>query len=502
MKKILLQAVLFTICTSSYAQPYIDSFDINNLGVYNKNSIPTNLIGYGNTLYFAATDSVHGIELWAMFGNGSAPTRLTDIKPGTQNTLYNATKSIAVSNETVYFASSDTINGSELWFFNKGGGYGMVADIHEGKHGSNPSNLIPHNNKLYFSAYTKANGYELWMHEPATNKTERISDINPDSLSSYINNLTVFNSKLYFTASNPTTGMELHVYNPADGTVGLVHDILVGNGGSTPTNLTVAGNKLYFFARETSTGYEIYEYDGNNAPVRVTDIEPGTGTGLNIGTNMISLNGILYFSARDNSTSPMGLYKYDPTTQQASMVNAINPSSSAQLSNLTVYNNALYFAANDGTTGQELWKYDGTNAPVRLTDIINGAGSSTITAIEATGLGLFFSARGASIGQELFRYSEHKVGVQNMAFNADISLFPNPTKDIAHLQIRLKESKTLNVVVTDINGRTVYKTENVLYSASQHTVDIPMHNLPAGSYIYRVNDNTNTLMVSGKIAKL
>ena len=59
------------------------------------------------------------------------------------------------------------------------------------------------------------------------------------------------------------------------------------------------------------------------------------------------------------------------------MVANINPGSgSSYPSGLTVFNNELYFQANDGTNGYELWKYDGTNAPSMVANINPGSGNS------------------------------------------------------------------------------------------------------------------------------
>ena len=47
---------------------------------------------------------------------------------------------------------------------------------------------------------------------------------------------------------------------------------------------------------------------------------------------------------------------------------------------LVVFNNALYFGANDGTHGLELWKYDGTNA-TRITDLSPGSINSFVSSL-------------------------------------------------------------------------------------------------------------------------
>ena len=51
------------------------------------------------------------------------------------------------------------------------------------------------------------------------------------------------------------------------------------------------------------------------------------------------------------------------------MVYDINPSGSSDPRYLTVFNDKLYFSAEDGTNGDELWVYDGMNDPTMVYDI-------------------------------------------------------------------------------------------------------------------------------------
>jgi ELWxxDGT repeat protein len=69
-------------------------------------------------------------------------------------------------------------------------------------------------------------------------------------------------------------------------------------------------------------------------------------------------------------------------SQRAKMVTDINPfldnysrGVGSYPGDLTVYDNALYFRANDGVHGNELWKWDG-NSAVMVQDILDGSASS------------------------------------------------------------------------------------------------------------------------------
>lgn len=498
MKQLLFTLYFAILYATVNAQPHIDSFDINTS--VTKNSSPGNLFSYGSTLYFCASDSTHGLELWAMYANANAPFRLTDIMPGTKNSLYYGFNTIAVLNNIVYYAANDSVHGTELWFYYPGGGTGMIKDIRDGVPGSFPNYLLPYNNRLYFSAID-AYGNELWMHEPASGKTERLTDINTDSLSSYIREPIAFNGKIYFQASTQASGSELYVYDPADGSTQMVADIRPGNIGSSPAKFHIMDNKLYFVANDATAGYELFVYDGISAPSLLTDLATGLNPGIYQTAALEDLNGMLYFSGYDSSSNGFQLFRYDPATNSASLVHKINPSTSAYINYITRHGNELFFSANDGTNGVELWKYDGTNTPSMIADIYPGSTGSILANIKSCGVNLYFTARNITYGLELFRYTGYPAGVENVTLTNSVKLYPNPAKDIAHLEIDLKQNQPLEVVLTDMQGRVVYRSGKVLYSAAMHTINIPIQNLPSGNYMYSLKNGDGNLLASGKLVK-
>ena len=125
-------------------------------------------------------------------------------------------------------------------------------------------------NKMYLSAFTEANGYELWSYDE-TNGAQMVADsINSGSNSSYPYFGQVFNDKLYFRATDGTeswggSNYELWYY---DGTgFGRAGDIYQSINASYPQNLYASNDALYFSATDGSKGYEPYA-------IRLSDPKP------------------------------------------------------------------------------------------------------------------------------------------------------------------------------------------------------------------------------------
>jgi len=93
------------------------------------------------------------------------------------------------------------------------------------------------------------------------------------------------------------------------------------------------------------------------------------------------------------------------------------PGSSAPTA-MAVFNDALYFAANDGTHGRELWRLPrGAMAPELVGDIVLGTAGSNPTSLTVAGNTLYFLAITAATGTELFRYD----GVGPPGLAADVN---------------------------------------------------------------------------------
>ncbi len=186
----------------------------------------------------------------------------------------------------------------------------------------------------------------------------------------------------------------------------MVANINPGSSNSTPKYLTVFNNKLYFNANDGTNGKELWVYDGTNPPAMVADINlSGDADPKSISTqrSMTVFNNKLYFSA-DDGTNGRELWVYDGTNPPVMVADIFPGVDGSSPSDMAVFNNKLYFDANNGTDGEELWAYDGTNAPVMVANINTGSNSSTPSNLTVYNNKLYFGANNASYNTELWVY--------------------------------------------------------------------------------------------------
>jgi ELWxxDGT repeat protein len=128
----------------------------------------------GNRVFFDARDTNHGLEPWTSDGTSTGTTLLKDINPGKEDSLAFSmpseeddilvTTDSAPAGNTLYFAANDGTHGIELWKSDgTSSGTKLVQDIDPGVDGSWPQAFAVQGNKLLFSAADELHGRELWQ---------------------------------------------------------------------------------------------------------------------------------------------------------------------------------------------------------------------------------------------------------------------------------------------------------------------------------------------------
>ncbi len=138
------------------------------------------------TLFFTAWTPGHGGQLWKTNGTAAGTVMLTRVSgPAGADPA-----DLTVADGVLFFSAHDPRHGRELWKSNGTvAGTIMVRDLVPGRAGSHPLDITyavgqqlpnPHNQVLvYFSAWTAANGRQLWKSNGTVAGTVMVTDINP-----------------------------------------------------------------------------------------------------------------------------------------------------------------------------------------------------------------------------------------------------------------------------------------------------------------------------------
>ena len=268
-----------------------------------------------NSLCFFTADSGIGRKLWKTDGTDAGTVPYIDLN--TNTTIANPSDLELFGNELVYAAAPNNVTGNELYKTDGAGNVTLIKDIATTALASgNPREMTTCGNFVYFSANNGTTGRELWRTNGTTSGTILVKDINlvgggggQPTLGSTPTDFIPVRSTVYFTADNGINGTELWKTSGSAGGTVMVKDITVGSGSTIIDDMTVYNGKLYF------TAYNVTDFDSN---LWVTD-------GTAAGTVKIT----------------------------------INPNGDSDVSSLVLFNNALYFGADDGSgIGTELYAYN------------------------------------------------------------------------------------------------------------------------------------------------
>lgn len=234
-----------------------------------------------------------------------------------------------------------------------------------------PTALNILNGKMVFVAHSAAHGKELWSTDGTSEGTFLIKEINNDynvaalNAFTYTNSLDaqgyfgILNDQMFFPASSYFTGNQnLWATN---GTTEGTHKISIpGNEIIKARWFKEFNGRLYFTAQTVANGIELWSTDGTIAGTALLkDINPNQADGFQL--------------------------NLDP--------------------NFFVFQNRLWFKANDGTHGIELWSTDGTTAGTSLFTDLNTGYANDPGNFDAFRVGTYFNTSPLIAAGDHFYYS-------------------------------------------------------------------------------------------------
>lgn len=358
---------------------------------------------------------------------------------------------------------------------------------------SNPSDFTELNGVFYFKASDiNSVNFELWRTDGTNSGTYLVKDLNT-SASSNPTGLFAFDNKIYFRAGGSlysSDGTDLGtvvfqttnaLYEPyfAELNNELYYTRHYAPGlralfkldGITETQLSVGAQDARYVRAYASANKVVFQSDGTNSTDWEIWISDGTPSGTNEladisygnsggsdAKNFFELNGNIYFTAYGDAGVGRELYITDGTTSGTVLLKNINPTitvtnaANSNPNNFTLFNNKLYFTANDTTNGDELWMTDGTTAGTQMVlDLYPGATGSVPSNLYVYNNALYFSADHPTLGREVFKCTTTNT-VTNLKNISSGSGSSNPSNFIEY------NGKLYFVAEDPVNGRELWSS--------------------------------------------
>lgn len=393
-------------------------------------SRPLRLTNLGGTLVFTAISNGAGRELWKSDGTETGTALIKEIFPGSSTALDESKEPLINVSGTLFFEATHSAYGKELWKSDgTEQGTALVKEILPGaNNGSHLREFTSLSGKLFFT-HEQLNGIPaLWQSDGTEAGTIPVPGLTStpgayDLLSSASGHIYFKDSASQLWRTNGTAASVTKFDTPSmavtlladvlgqvffedadgrlwktDGTEGgtqMLQAVRDPSRSSSISAVRVIGNLLYFAAPYEGGQTDLWVTDGAAAGTRrIAQPGPSTGSAFDFSSSVLTTSGQAALFTAFASDQGRELWRTDGTTAGTALVKDIFPGPRSSAPSLPVYvNGRVFFAADDGIHGRELWLSDGTAEGTRLVaDLLAGPAGSGPTLLTNVGGTLFFLA--------------------------------------------------------------------------------------------------------------
>ena len=315
----------------------------------------------GDKLFFMATETATGSELWVSNGTDAGTFIPKEGNVGTANGVETSTTLFeALDNVVIYRGISGGTTNTEPWV-SDGTTIGtfQLMDINTGNNGSAPQQGKRVGAYVYFLA-TTATGPSIWRTQGTVGTTEMVFSIaNPLTITSY----EVSDSgNIIYAGSSAAAGSEAYWVAAGTSTPVLLKDINPGSGSSTPSGFMFVSNNRAIFTANDSAATPTHLWTTNGTPAGTEALyQPSPVSGSSVALQVRGVVGgkACFFLSGTGIAEGGELWITDGTTLGTSVVDANPGPGSSQVLSFAVVNNKAYFKyRTDGD--YYLWETDGT----------------------------------------------------------------------------------------------------------------------------------------------
>lgn len=462
-------------------------------------SFPQSLFVANGVLYFVATTPASGFELYKTDGTLEGTTLVKDILPGTDSSL--GTTSIGnrfyAWRDRVYFAAEDFPGNLELWSTD-GTTEGTQLEVDllfdaspVFNRGSEPANLVANEHFLYFTAGDRSVQTEVWRFDGDT--AVQVSDISIQLFSVSPSNLTVLGDYVYFGAGR---GFEFDLYRSlatpgSDPTPELVFDFQGGGlslSVGSPGPFKIFDGSFIFPARQ-NLNVDLYISDGTASGTRLLFDNDSDVTSDLYQPNALTFSGSNLFYADRTPNSGFELWKTDGTSEGTVQITDLNEGPASAFNRPFYFHNhldRLYFAANGTVDG---------SSELTGTELYTSLGSKATTFLVAD----LFEGQQSSSPYHFVSVDEKLFFFANTTID-DVQLFvlsgaPSPLS----LSVTIDSTRNLicngdtngSAAITVCGGTPPYTLDEIVSETGQFLIP----GLPGGASTFTITDSGDSSAV-------